>query len=716
MKVDTPNEIHLVLALWGEEYIYDFFDRNLFSRLNKNNLPYFSNSLNVVYKIYSDKEGIALIKKQTHFNYLANTITLKLVEIDLSVAINFHERMNMIHAQSIRDSYSSSAALFFDSPDVIFAENFFRNIVPLIQKGKRCILIPSFRLDRTAVYEDEVFQKSVKKREGVSEKQLISLGLKYMHPYLTKTLFIYGNNGLPIQNWFSHLYWKIDDNNVFIHGYHFHPFYIWPVKQTDPHLESIDGGGYIAETCGGNKNIYISKKNDGFVFFELTKVDHSLGKTLNKSNVNVLLISIWSYQFAHPMQKKNIYKIKFFFATKTKIPFVPWMRLKVFLSALFILDLIPIRLRLYACPTLRKSHRCVNSYYENKILRQFDLLETGRVIDTLISYEPKIRRDFLGKFLNKIQFSQLTDTDQVKLLAFLKRKRKIAESLYFEIQVNGYDFVTSKIKSRSVYYSLLKKSLRDRNRLVVENLFKDERLLKSLSKRQLLRVYQVCYASTDPEFRDSMIHFFLRSDIFLKKVGLDNLVGYLPCQKRYYDYIRPKIKSKLARYVLLKKSSELGDRSLVESLLKDEGLVNSLSKRQLLRVYQVCYASTDSEFRDSMVHFFLRSDTFLKKVGLDNLVGYLPRQKRYYDYIRPKIKSKLARYLLLKKSSELGDRSLVEGLLKDEELVNSLSKRQLLRVYQICYASTDSEFRDSMVSFFPRLDAFVKRVGLNEVR
>lgn len=294
-------KIHCITVVWGEVFVRTFLDLSLPTQLGSGNLAALGER--GVYRIFTTLDDQKTMEQSPLFQELRKNITVEFIEIPLpgknedGVA-----KMNHYHCRAIQEAAQESAALIFLSPDIILSTGVFARVLKALSDGRRALAVLSLRLSKEK-FSEAYLQWKVQKRE-LSPRELVKLAIPCLH-FLSHTLF-WGEK--KINSWPSHLYWKLDENNLLARGFHLHPLFVWPENPTVLPQGSIDSS-YLDLACPSRDRWEIIDDSDEMAIFEVSA--SSLRWQIAYFPASERFVGIWvantTEEFQRQWAQKKIY-------------------------------------------------------------------------------------------------------------------------------------------------------------------------------------------------------------------------------------------------------------------------------------------------------------------------------------------------------------------------------------------------------------------------
>lgn len=276
-------DFHVLLPVWGEDYVDLFLTLTLPAQLSDGNIPYLRNiSGNHRYKIYTSRYDAQRIERSPAYSKLANLIETEinyiddLLEVYNKAGINQHGAMTICHARGVEDANLAGAAVIFLCSDTIIADGGIKRISEVAMWGKRAIMTGGYRVAKSIIPE-------VIRRYSYPEKHCISIPprdlVKLSLANIPGQSFV--NRNFTDGGWPSNLYWKVGEEGVIQRGMHLLPIMVNPLNKVsivdnsileDPatfYGHATDGSDYVRQAVPDYDDVYIVEDSDELVIFDV---------------------------------------------------------------------------------------------------------------------------------------------------------------------------------------------------------------------------------------------------------------------------------------------------------------------------------------------------------------------------------------------------------------------------------------------------------------
>lgn len=252
-----PGKIHLIVAVWGPEYIGYFLSLCLRSLMASHNLPIVSGNLTLscVFKIYTYKSDEIVIRNSSVFQSLEAIMPVEFIHIELEN--RKFSLMNRCHNDAIAEARKQAAYLFFLAPDHIYSNGAFETALQLITQGAKAIMVFPVHANRDQFIAQllDNYVTSDSRCIDISARDLVKewrTQLHSMSSFIMVESHHYPNDGNPCV-----FGWKISPHTYLFRSTQFLPFAVLPEKECMIDKFSLDTI-FIHECFSGNL--------DGIVF------------------------------------------------------------------------------------------------------------------------------------------------------------------------------------------------------------------------------------------------------------------------------------------------------------------------------------------------------------------------------------------------------------------------------------------------------------------
>ncbi|MBI4767548.1 MAG: hypothetical protein HY787_23630 [Deltaproteobacteria bacterium] len=280
------NKTHIIMAVWGRDYLDLFLKVSLPSQLSPGNIPALEPRDGIQYNIFTTEEDAAVIRHHPAFNRLASMIKTEIIFFNQIAGDNKFAPLMRLHNQAIKKADLENAALIFLSPDFILSDGTLSRLIQLKQEGYRAVLLLTLRLSRETFIPDLLssYPPGDDRSITIAPRELSKIALSHLHPI--EQTYVWGKtlSSFPI-----HAYWPVEDEGLVARCFFLHPIMVNPlIKFISPQI-TVDAD-YLDLVCPDISKIYFVRDSDEMACFEMT------GQSVQDANAKgpPLMASAWS--------------------------------------------------------------------------------------------------------------------------------------------------------------------------------------------------------------------------------------------------------------------------------------------------------------------------------------------------------------------------------------------------------------------------------------
>lgn len=289
-----PIHAQLLLAVWGESYIQDFFNLSLPSLLAVGNIPAFSQAIPTKFVFLTRSADIPQFDHYPAFTQLKKFCDVEFVVIDDLLLIEFYSiSLTLAYDRAIKRSAEKMLDTYFVflTADFIFADGSLLGLLRYIKQGYSGICTGNFQVlqNEMSAYLANLADPATG-AISLSPRTLLAESFKYLHPItLVNTVFACDRNTLK-SDYRSLIAWQANHakhnyranrffvryGNTTLAGRYFlqHMFCIRPEVQHYTIAESCDYS-FIPAMCPSGKIGFINDSDD-FLVVEVQPREHEL--------------------------------------------------------------------------------------------------------------------------------------------------------------------------------------------------------------------------------------------------------------------------------------------------------------------------------------------------------------------------------------------------------------------------------------------------------
>ncbi len=229
--------LHFIVPVWGEAYIDRFLRWGLPSFLAPNNLPAVRGDT-FAFDIVTDDAGVEQLQQHQTFRQLRELVRVRLLTPDHDTHRHGipddslgYTRMTRYYNAAIHAAVEPDVAHVFLTPEGVFSDGMFPQLLRRFAEGYRAVVLPGFRvLEEEAI--DAILERHLEP-DGVAlsamPRDLVEWVLKHPHPITQAHTWKDGGPRLH-----PHYYFPVGDDGFVAHCFHAHPLAVWPEQAGTP--------------------------------------------------------------------------------------------------------------------------------------------------------------------------------------------------------------------------------------------------------------------------------------------------------------------------------------------------------------------------------------------------------------------------------------------------------------------------------------------------
>ncbi len=268
-------KLQIINVVWGDKYTNNFLELSLPTQFSAGNLR--DLSIRPSYIIYTNEAGKKQITSSSIYQTLESSCDVIFRMINVSSKDCPFKILLEGHSDAIAEANKTSSPILFLSPDCVVSTNVFTYCEKAIERKVRLIAVCSTRMSL------QVYQKysDEKKKEGSTEvvtwspQELATATVNNLH-HRAKCLLM-SKDKIGIHP--SHMYWRLDENNLLAKAYHLHPLLFWPEKHGVYPVTSTDGRDFLEKACKNFNSWEVIQDCNDFSLFEISSDDQFLNDT-----------------------------------------------------------------------------------------------------------------------------------------------------------------------------------------------------------------------------------------------------------------------------------------------------------------------------------------------------------------------------------------------------------------------------------------------------
>lgn len=260
---------HIIMALWGEQYIDDFFRYSLPSLLTPNNLPAYCKKHNSIFHFWTLASSFREIQERMYDTTLSAWADIQfhfLDDVDLDSFPVKDDGINLMieaHRRAIRDAAEGDALLFL-CPDMIIADGGLDHVASIAGTGPKAIMIVGLRVTREIAIRGSLAKYGARRMvQGI---------LSFLHPFESACRSDSQNFNT---RWPNKVIFPVDERGFVVRNFHWHPLLLTKIGDILP-KRTVDFW-YLDQVITELDDYHLITDSDDFCCCTLTPRDHFKG-------------------------------------------------------------------------------------------------------------------------------------------------------------------------------------------------------------------------------------------------------------------------------------------------------------------------------------------------------------------------------------------------------------------------------------------------------
>lgn len=275
MPEKNTHQVRILLAVWGEVFIKDFFALSLPSLLAPGNLPAMAKAYPLTFMFLTRSQDIATFKSKPIFQTLEALCPIEFIDIeDLIRPGNHSTTLTLAYDRAVKhqgDEMLNTYFVFLTS-DYIMADGSLSGLMRYMQKGYSGICAGNFQVVKKNI---EPFLSSKKDENthvmAIGSRELLKQSFKCFHPVTYASII----NQVILHNYHANRFFFRYSNNLLAGRFFLmHMLCIKP-ETTDYQVGASCDYSFIPEMCPSG-NIGIINDSDDYLVVEIQEVSHEI--------------------------------------------------------------------------------------------------------------------------------------------------------------------------------------------------------------------------------------------------------------------------------------------------------------------------------------------------------------------------------------------------------------------------------------------------------
>lgn len=264
-QILSPS-LHFVTQLWGDAYVQLFGETVLPGLLSDGNLGVVSSDSKSVYEIYTTADDFEKLSAMPSFVALTTLMKVDFHPIDDFMSPDRYQTMSSCHRQAIAAAEKEDRAIVFLQPDAFMADGAIRQIIKILDEGKRAVLVPGLYVRREPFLElIQPYSRAGGTILQIPPRELARITLRNLHP--DSQSMIWGNSFFS--DHCPHLYWQVGEEGLYARCAHVHPLAVYPRVKGQTFHPTIDWN-YYSTSCPDPNDWYVTMDSDEICIVDLS--------------------------------------------------------------------------------------------------------------------------------------------------------------------------------------------------------------------------------------------------------------------------------------------------------------------------------------------------------------------------------------------------------------------------------------------------------------
>lgn len=287
-RVAARPPFHVVVPVWGEQYVQNFLRYSLPSQLASGNLDVVGRHPGSLFRIFTKEENYPLLESAVAYRDLCDTVEVKVAFIDAMFDPQKtyfgvkYEVKSEIYRQCLSDGFHAGAAVAMVNGDIILAQNFYEQAIAALARGARVVEVAAPRASaRGLKLELDRSREGDVAALSIAPVDLARIWYRNIHPLL-KMHFVDGVEGEAFHP--SHLYWDVYGEGVIMRCFHTYPIVVYPEKDAVEFSTTVDDD-LVDRLCLSEDQRFLACDGSQMFCCEMSPEDHYVGHITKRGEV-----------------------------------------------------------------------------------------------------------------------------------------------------------------------------------------------------------------------------------------------------------------------------------------------------------------------------------------------------------------------------------------------------------------------------------------------
>jgi hypothetical protein len=305
MNLQTKmTKYHVIVPVWGDEYIDVFSRLSLPTQLSPGNLGRLATKKNLTYCIYTRTQDVAKFCAYPAYGALQNLLDVRIIPVEdvYFNASHHYEPFSACYRRGMLEALQDSAICILLTADQVFADGALTTIISLGDAGRRVVLTAGPRVTKETFVPAflDRYPQSPGSSITLAPGDAVQLAMEHLHPW-DRTLFWGPDNlGRPA----SFMFWSVGQEGFIMRNFHLLPILV-NFNGTFPDFSlTIDAGDLVRRVCPDIRELYVVEDSDQVMYFTIAPRRQS-SEWINRPKSDWRGIITWAK--VSGLYKHNIY-------------------------------------------------------------------------------------------------------------------------------------------------------------------------------------------------------------------------------------------------------------------------------------------------------------------------------------------------------------------------------------------------------------------------
>jgi uncharacterized radical SAM superfamily Fe-S cluster-containing enzyme len=267
-------QIHIVIAVWGENYIKLMADYALPTLLYVDNLSSVAGRHNCVLVLYCKRSEEQTIREIRLLDCIRKLCQVDIINFDPDSSPDKYQAMAKVHHHAAVRAKKLAAKVIFYCPDGVMANGSLERAIFLAEQGKRAVMVPGPRISEAKAGLH--LKPLIRCESPISPREMLGIALPILHPETLRCFWDSDNfSSMP-----AICCWPVENSGGWLmRAFHLHPFMVdfSRMALVDVLEKDTVDGDFLSQAVGIWTDIHIEQDSDNFGLYTITPDDAVYG-------------------------------------------------------------------------------------------------------------------------------------------------------------------------------------------------------------------------------------------------------------------------------------------------------------------------------------------------------------------------------------------------------------------------------------------------------